>query len=589
MERHPLPNLTRFQQRDKMPLNIRPRIQPGQVPSIGAQVTQPALRVPGTSPSGAVISQAGALVQGAGQAVSNLGENLRRYREVSQERDNKTIAGNAYLSFSNQVRDIESKYYARKGINSQGSFDSYTQDVEKAFNDTSDSIGTDRARQLFEGISRSRRISSSASMRSYERTELEKAHLSTSQALVEDSIQDAVENFNNPMAIQSSIDKIIIGVGQQSDQLGWSADTEKVALENAISKMHVGVVEAMLINDAVAAKDYAETNIKDIQGFDRTGLEGKIRRHGLLQESQDLAGEIHIEAFIRNLSLPDELALIPRDNADLRKATESLIRQKIKDDEFADLQARDDAKTQVYNAIFDNNVDITGKMNAANSLDHVGDRGNAIAVVNTLQTQALALKKREIEKQSPLETFNAKQAIDSGMIQNQTQLVEGYFNKVNPTDFKFLTNYLNQGGQIGDLKPSVYNSAFRNIFGRPDKNKAAYLGAVKFIRDQVQAGNSPTPDNVNQWIITSATAGEEIEGRFFSDMTFAKAVSAGVDHIWLPDIEDHEEDSIKESIENYNLSNPADQIEINEFNKRLWKRIQILQLAPPDPSIEKLF
>lgn len=567
-----------------MPIKIKSStVEPILPPPTGEVITIPPARQVGVDP--------------AGQAIKESGEKLKQFGDLAirvaadlKERDDKTLAGNAYLDFSNRTRDIENKYFSRKGINAQGMFDEYRQDMDREFNNVNSGIESRRAQEMFESISRSRRISSALSVQTRERTELDKAHLETSNAMIEDSTQDAIENYNNPVAILDARNKIIIGVGQSADMLGWSADREKLALDNALSKMHVGVVQNMLIDNAASAKDYMEANIEEIQGTDRIDLEPKIERYGVLQESQALADQVHAEAKDKNLSLTDELELIPKGDADVRKATEGLIRQKLKDEDIAEIQARDNAKSFFFEVLNASLTTVTDKINAANIIEHQGDRNNALLMIGTQQRQVLSDTNQKIEKQSPIHTFNAKDAIDNGLITNRNQLIDGYFNKVNKSDFNFLIGYLNQGGRVGNLKPSSYNTPFKNLIGDIDDNKNLYLSTVKYITDQVESGIDPTPERINQWVINAATPGEEIEGLWFDNLTYAQAIDEGVDKQWLPKILDSEDAEIIDAIKLWNKNNATKpQKEITEFNKRLWKRTNIMKLRPPDPSIKDLF
>ena len=458
--------------KDNMAIKLKKtNLEPGITPITGAPITVPPPQPVGVDPTGQAFKEIGGQIKQLGSIIAQVDAELT-------ERDNKTAAGDAYVGFSNKIRGIESKYYSRKGFDAQGSFAEYQSDVDKAFNDSINDLQSGRSQEMFDNISRSRRISSANSIQADERAKLDKAHLETAGAMVEDATQTAAENFNDPVTIIGEREKIIVGVGMTADMLGWSAEQETFALENAISKMHIGVISNMLINDAAAAKDYMDTNKDEIQGTDRAKVEERVNRYGVLQESQDLSDDIHAKAIAGDLSLTEELALVPKDDADVRKTTESLIRQTRKDEEIAEIRGRDESKSAVYNILLDASIDMTGKTNAVNSLENGADRINATNILNTVQARELATQKREIETASPINTFNAKAAIDNGTITTQNQLTEGYFTKTTKTDFNNLSDYLRQGGLIGNLKPSSYNTPFEDMIGKINDNKDLYLATV---------------------------------------------------------------------------------------------------------------
>lgn len=566
-----------------MPIRLdRNPIQPSSVPETGSQITGQQITPVGGAPFGQVLSQEGQQLQQLGSIALQLAQREHRKQDI-------TDANDASIQFRSDINTIENNLYSLKEGAARGGSETANEKIQEVFDRISSEIENQEAQRMFQATGRADVVSSKIRTDSYTRTETDKHFVKSTGASVNQAIEGAISNpyDDNMTAIaELEITKASEGFGEM---LGWTDDQKEEFEEKNSSTLYKGIIEQELTISASSAKDKYEELKDNILPSDRAGIEEKLKRYGTLQESQALADAIHDRANEENLSLPAELALIPKDDADVRKKTEEIIRQKTRDDEYAELQARDDAKSQTYKVIMNSDVDITGKRTAANSLQHGADRVNALSMIDTLQRQNLQLIKQEIARQSPVNTFNAKMAIDAGLIQNQDQLIDGYFNKITASDFNFLAGYINQGGRIGNLKPSTYNTAFKNIFGDIDKNKTAYLGAVQYIREQVEAGLEPTPDRINQWIITANTTGEEIEGFHFSDLSYAQAVAEGVDNIWLPKIEDFEDQIIIDAIKGYNSAHPLDTIKVNDFNKRLWKRTQILGLPTPDPSIEKLF
>jgi hypothetical protein len=126
----------------------------------------------------------------------------------------------------------------------------------------------------------------------HEASQLQKWEAESSDAIADESIQYAVENYStDPTAIQSAKDNIDIAVATALP--GMDENTKQTLKEKKITDLHLAVINDMMVKDAAAAKKYYQDNKKEIDGTQRAAVESKLKELGVKQASQENALKIY--------------------------------------------------------------------------------------------------------------------------------------------------------------------------------------------------------------------------------------------------------------------------------------------------------
>lgn len=88
----------------------------------------------------------------------------------------------------------------------------------------------------------------------------------TAKASVQMGIQAGVANYNHPDILQTNKDTVDDSLGNLAQQQGWSDEQLSAAQQEAHSKLHTGVIDAMLGDDKFQMADvYLKANEKDME------------------------------------------------------------------------------------------------------------------------------------------------------------------------------------------------------------------------------------------------------------------------------------------------------------------------------------
>lgn len=564
-----------------MPIRIpRNRIDPSSPPSTGAPILGRQI----APVSGAPVAES---LKFAGQELKSLGGLALQVAQREQRKLDVTDATTASLEFRTVISDSENQLFSLKEGATRGGAEKSREDIDTAFNKIADGIESAEAQRLFRATAGQDIISSNSRTTTYERRETDKHFINSTNASVDQAVGGAVANPYDEMYQVIAGGEVTKASESLGEFFGWTDEQKKEFEDKHFSEMFKGIIENQLTINARDAKDTYEDIKDEINPRDRPAIEEKLKRYGVLQESQVQADSIHSRANQDNLSLTEELDLIPKDDPEVRKATEDLIRQKARDDDYADIQARESEKSEFLKVLNENDADVKAMTDSANSISHQADRNNALQMIRTQQKQAISAIKQQVEKDSPKQLYQAITDIDKKLITNEDQLFNKYFNKLSSGDFQKAQGHFRQGGSVGGIPGNTVSAVFRRFFGNPEKKKDAFVGAWKYIREQVESGGpgfQATPERIEKWMADVSQTGEETEGFIWDNMSYAVALGKGLEDVWLPFVEDKEEGSIIGAMKAYNLTPGVRRIKVNDRSMREWKRTQIMGLPPSKRS-----
>lgn len=180
------------------------RYEPGQVQRAAAPTN--IQQVQGVS------SGAGAAVAEAGQQAFSIGSQMLQQQQELQERQDQAAAKDAFVRFGDSVRNTETEMKQRQKGDAIGlTKESYTY-IDEQIQSMEGVLGNDRQRELFRSLANTRRNSYLNSMSNYESSQLSEWEAESSNAMADEAIQYATENYTQPGVVDDAKLKIKIAV-----------------------------------------------------------------------------------------------------------------------------------------------------------------------------------------------------------------------------------------------------------------------------------------------------------------------------------------------------------------------------------------
>jgi hypothetical protein len=222
-------------------------------------------------------------IQDMGAKVEQGNDKLFQQQMEIKDRQDKSIAKDAFIAFGDGVRTLETDFFSRKKRDSKGASLEADKRVGELLTKTSGSLENDEQREMFEAIAATRRSSFLNSVAGHELKELEIWEKETSDSTITEASQVVIDN---PTDENVSNAKIAIDLAVETGMRGSDAETKRSFKEMKISSMHAGAIEAKAVDDATAAREYYERYKYDIDAPMRTKIEKTLKSLGEKQRAQ---------------------------------------------------------------------------------------------------------------------------------------------------------------------------------------------------------------------------------------------------------------------------------------------------------------
>lgn len=201
-----------------------------------------------------------------GQALTRTGANVGVIVAQVQQRENEDAVNRALTPFKEDMLKFELE--SRK--TRQGRYaENLTDEAAKSFDDIAkshrDTLKNPVQQRLFDERQRGTRESALRSLSQFQAVQLEKSADESSAAFKGASVNAAIQTMA-PEVIGTARDEIIqenIRVGARK---GWSADVTAAKNLEDLTKLHVGVANAMAVSDPTGMAEYFEKNKGEIDG-----------------------------------------------------------------------------------------------------------------------------------------------------------------------------------------------------------------------------------------------------------------------------------------------------------------------------------
>ena len=295
------------------------RYQPGQVRQQGAPLSPMSVKAADTGVGGATVDLGNAVFK-QGQNIS--ADGIAQIKEM-EDRKNKAAAKDAFVRFGDGLRNISTELRTKKMRDAIGSTTEGQKSVDKLIQEVAGGLENDTQRELFDSLAQTRRGSFLDGQATYEAEQLRQWEAQSSDAIADEAIDYAVENYaSDPRALEMARTSIDIAV--ETAMVGADENMKRSLKEKKMTQLHIGVINDMSVKNAAEAKKYYEDHKEEIDGLERAKVENHIKELGVKQASQTNA----INIFSPGKTLTQMQAEVDKLPSDERDATMQYIKER---------------------------------------------------------------------------------------------------------------------------------------------------------------------------------------------------------------------------------------------------------------------
>ena len=215
----------------------------------------------------------------------------KRATEIKTQQD-QDAAKEAFTRASDELRGFlhgENGVYSKNGRDAFDSVQLTDTEMANISSKAGEVLSTDQ-KKMFDTLWGQRRETSLNGVSRYEAGQRKVYTQQATAALNKDALDNAVNNYTDPGAIQDSLDTIELNARTSGEGLDIGATDEQIASQQ--SNIHKAVIDRMLVNDPQMAQEYYDTNKDRIDGEAHTGIEAALKKRSIAAESQLKTDEI---------------------------------------------------------------------------------------------------------------------------------------------------------------------------------------------------------------------------------------------------------------------------------------------------------
>ena len=212
----------------------------------------------------------GRSIQRVGQSVGQFGVMMKRV----QDEEDRAKAYETYTLASEQSRsflnDPEKGIYQRKGSNALGSYKDSLRGIDDIYTKSTEGL-SNGARARFDQLWRAKRERMLEGVSRFEVQQRNAFKQQSAEASLKTSINDAVENFNNPAYVDESVKtgEAII----KDSMTGAPQEAVDLKVKEFRAGIHSAVIGRMVEDDPLGAKEYYEKNKDNILPSQKVAIE----------------------------------------------------------------------------------------------------------------------------------------------------------------------------------------------------------------------------------------------------------------------------------------------------------------------------
>jgi hypothetical protein len=306
-----------------------PRRDQGGVPT----APLPGARVSPNAPTSAFQPPAPVDVSGVTRVVAQLAEKERAKADQL-----------ALLDADNQLAQLQADLSVqatnRRGKDALGAEADTTDAWKQGVDKIRGNLTNERQQLAFEGRVSGRGQSLYETVARHTQSEVQQYDKETTLAALDIRLNDAIKNYQDPAQVGQALGEtkaILTDFGRRN---GWAPEVVADKVASQVSKMHSGVIEAMLAKgDDLAASKYYETAKPEIVGTDSVQVVKSLEEGSVRGESQRQADEIVAQQGATRTSALEAAKKIT--DPKVRDATENRINQHFSEQNAAQQERRE--------------------------------------------------------------------------------------------------------------------------------------------------------------------------------------------------------------------------------------------------------
>lgn len=316
--------------------------------------------LPTTGPVGQVSEQApDAGLQIAAQGLDRGLRDIAEVQALEQAKaDRAELSGlEAKLTSweTNAVFDPQTGAMSKKGSAAFGLGQQYLPEYDKAAQELSSTIASPRVKAAFDALRLSRRGSLEQSLDRYESGQREAYYDSQSDASMAAFRQQVAVNPTDEATVANAKERTAWTINDVADRKGLSTEARQQALLAGESGINRQVITALVNSGSYAkASDYFNANRDQMNEADAAAVDGMVREGMVRSESTRLADELVARHGAGGGALAAAKGI---EDPDVRKATESSIRQQISDQRIMINIAEEQASDRAWDIVEKNGGD----------------------------------------------------------------------------------------------------------------------------------------------------------------------------------------------------------------------------------------
>jgi soluble lytic murein transglycosylase len=312
------------------------------VPSYDSfQVAQTAL------PGGAVRAPempdtAGAQAQQLGQGLMRTGDAIGRIQQDVQNKADQVRVDDALNTVTKARTDLQVDALKLKGRNAlerpdnKSLPDEYSEKFDQAVNDSAKALGNDVQRAVFKQRADQMRNQLYGSLSSHMVEQQSAFQNETWKSKIETAQNQGALLWGDPAMRAEAGATVASTVDQMSKAQGWDDATKEAAMRDAMSPLHVGIMNGMIkAGHAADAKTYYETNSAGMSLQARATMQSAIKDANDTQTAEGSADDVWSKLGpkitndpVKIFDMEAELRTQLKDNPDAMKLGLSALRQR---------------------------------------------------------------------------------------------------------------------------------------------------------------------------------------------------------------------------------------------------------------------
>lgn len=427
-----------------------------------------------------------------GAALLSAGNSVGNIAQREQERRNADRLFRTEAQLRDEYRQFETSLQDRRGQNAWG----VTNDVDAWFNDHSkgylDGLENDAQRRLLEPKLAELRLRSLESAARFEGQERRVSLEESAKASIESATNLAAASWNNADAVAGAKRDIVQRIGVQAGFNGWTPERRTAEEAQALTNLHMQVLQAMADKDPDAARAYFTANRNEIAGADRDTVEKVVDAGEIKVKSQRESDALVAKGLTESETL--RLAREGHEGA-MRDAIVERVKQR-----FTDATAAQQAEERKV-------ADLAWDFFARGGVDAI-----PVAVLNQLDGRtltAMRTQQRQERIETNWETYyslrrNGLEGVD----------LRAYSSELAPPQLKELMDEQTKPSPNVVTDESMLRVAYNQLGVTAVKDRGRLEGAFNAAKRAAQEtkGNTPLTDDEKQAVLDKLLIQGEVTG-----------------------------------------------------------------------------